>query len=205
MIVRNNNNNNGNNRVYRLQYTPRYDDPMERIRRAKNRSVVNDVTLIVPTNGDVSFITFPSQGMASNQRTGDTIELIEVEVNYTFELQSALVLDVARLIIFQTTGLAPTGVPPGVTDVLTSPNIYSSYTLGAQTSFKILHDSVCTLSASGNNPVVNKRLKLLPAIRDIRFVATTVQAYNGQCWLLYVTNANSTQLRYQTTLWYSTD
>lgn len=186
-----------------LTKNPRYDEPKEIVTRQLNKNVTLNYNLTVPTNGDVGFLIYPAQGVASNQRVGDSIRLKEVEFNCVWTLQPGTTNDVARLIVFQTVGNQPTGIPPATTDILTTPDVYSSYILGGQTQFLVLSDTVVALTTGGNNTVVVKRLKLKPAVSNIRFIGGTVQVYSGQVWYLVVTRTNTTVITFQSTLWYT--
>jgi hypothetical protein len=180
-----------------------YDDPIERPTRAMNKMLaVHTGTQGVPTNGSVVPVLFPIQGIASNERLADAIFLKEIQMNYFVQYTGSV--DVIRVIVFQTTGLNPTGIPPAPADILEIVALDSPYILGGETSFRFLHDK-CHRVDNSTNQICDVKTRLKPAISNIRFVAGTIQAYSGQVWVCYLnaSNGNNGSVNFVTSLFFT--
>jgi hypothetical protein len=173
-----------------------YDDPIERPLKDQNKLVTVNTSSAIPAGGSCVPILLPIQGIGSNDRIADAMWFKELEFNYFLQYNGTV--DIARIIVFQTTGLNPTGIPPAPADVLEQVNVTSTYMLGGQTSFKILHDKNYSIN-SFDKEITSVKLKLKPAIADIRFIAGTIQTYNGQPWVLFLNASNSNSVTFNRT------
>lgn len=159
--------------------------PVRRIQPLSVRSVDTNYGFVVNTTGELGYLPMPTQGLAVNERLADSIHLEDVFFNYTIVLGTALT-DMVRVIVFQTEGLQPTGLPPAITDLLEFSSVNSPYQTNSVMSFKILYDRSHTMAANANTAIVAEKLVVRPAIRRIDFVPGTVQAYSGQVWYLVI-------------------
>jgi len=180
-----------------------YDDPIERPTRAMNKMLaVHTGTQNIIPNGSVVPILFPIQGIASNERLADAIFLKEIQMNYFVQYTGSI--DVVRVIVFQTLGLNPTGIPPATADILEIVALDSPYILGGETSFRFLYDK-CHRIDNSTSQISQFKTKLKPAMSNIRFVAGTIQAYSGQTWVCYLNASNGTNgsINFVTSLFYT--
>jgi hypothetical protein len=150
----------------------------------------NDYSFYVNSSSlGVEFIGLPPQGLGSDRRTGDSISLESLDFNFYYNLNSNA-SDVVRVIVFETMGEQPTGVPPGVLDILVSTQPTSSYVTNMKPTFVVRYDQ--TFVASAVEPVFARKINIRPTNKRVDFVYGTVQAYSGQLWYLVVgINANS--------------
>jgi len=160
--------------------------PLRRVQPLSIRCQDTIFTLPPITNvGDIGFFLYPTQGLGVNERLADSIHLVDLMFNYFILLGTAL-QDQVRVIVFQTTGLQPTGVPPAVSDILEFTNPNSVFQTNSVQSFKILYDRTHTMCMNSPTALIAEKMVITPAIKRIDFVAGTVQAYSGQIWYLVI-------------------
>lgn len=96
-------------------------------------------------------INAPLQGVGVSQRTGDTIYMKKLYINYAIDAANSDIYSTARVMIFQwhvNTQLAT----PAVADILQSANIYSMYNWQYSNQVKVLYDRVHFFSGLATAP-----------------------------------------------------
>jgi hypothetical protein len=182
-----------------------YDQPTEKVTRQLIKQRVTNYGFNVDNLGEVGFIYFPAQGVTVNDRVGDAIQLKEIEFTYSINLTTPS-SDLVRVIVFQTTGVTPTGLPPALTDVLEINSVLSPLIVEGQTWLKVIYDAMHTMDFQSSTQTVARKNRLTPAVSDIRFINGTIQAYSGQVWYLVLgLNAGAPVNGFQlvSTLWYT--
>lgn len=185
-----------------------YDAPRLLVRPSFNKAVANSVGFQpVTSTGLLTYITLPIQGGTVSERISDSIWLNEIKFNFFLGMEVTHTTDFVRVIVFQTTGLNPTGIPPAINDILQSSDANSSYIVNGNTSFKVLKDESFAMALNGNSAAIMRKWNIKPAIRNIEFVATTIQTYNGQLWYLVIgtqpSAAANTTFKLDTQLYFS--
>lgn len=118
----------------------------------------------VPAAGDIRNMALIAQGDGINQRDGNKISPIGLNIRYHWVGDAASTQDVYRLIIFRDKQQVLGTVPP-VLDVLTTATPMSQYNVPFSKRFKILHDQIWTNANDANIVqnfvgVINIRLNL---------------------------------------------
>jgi hypothetical protein len=159
--------------------------PTRKVMPMSIRSTDTNYSILITSAGDIGYLPMPTQGLAVNERLADSIHMDDIMFNYNIILGTALT-DSCRVIVFQTEGLQPTGLPPAVTDVLEFPSNNSPFQTNSVMSFKILYDRTHTMAVNSPTAIIAEKLVIRPAIKRIDFVPGTVQAYSGQVWYLLI-------------------
>lgn len=156
------------------------------------------VTSAVAVAGTWTKLGFPTQGSTSSTRVGDRCRIVAIEQIGIF---FANALDYSRMIVLQTKGLFTSA--PATTDVLQFAGPTSPIAYNASNLYNIVTDKFLTLVPGGDSQVskVNKTYKV--HIPELRFVPGSVNVYDGQVYILFITqNALTTSVNITFRLWY---
>jgi len=137
----------------------------------------------------------PTQGVAFNQRIGDTIFFNKMWLNYTINAANTDVLSSARIILFQwhpNSGL----VAPTVATILmlVSLNVLSMYDWQYSNQFTILYDRMHSFAGTATNPTassnqcVSVQIPLGKARKRAEFVAGSANG-SEQIYILFISDS----------------
>ena len=155
-------------------------------RREKKYFTGNDETSLA-VNGVINPLTQEIiVADTGDARDGSQINVCKLDLSLQLLMNGSAVADIVRFIVFA--DMQANGVYPAVTDLLTSgdPNAPYTRTVTVQHRYKILHDSVITLSTGGSNRVVVHRKALHLGNHPVYYAGTTsVETANGKGALYY--------------------
>jgi len=112
---------------------------------------VNYSVVAASTGTVLNGITNVSQGVGVSQRTGDTIYLKRLYINYSVNAANSDIFSTFRIIIFQWHPNSAL-VAPTVNDILQTTNLYSLYDWQFSSQYTILYDMVHSLSGTAATP-----------------------------------------------------
>jgi len=149
-------------------------------------------TFVDTTGGTVGPITQQIiQGDNVNQRSGDVISPIKLELNLSMLGGVGSTQSFHRFIVFQ--DMLNTGVAPVIADVLDGGAYNSTYAITnrQQRRFKILYDKMHGVVSGSNSNATHVQLKLKPAKRIYYNGLTSVTSANGKgsIWFLCMTDS----------------
>jgi len=133
----------------------------------------------IPATGGIINAFMPiAQGFTVNQRTGDTVFLNQLVVNYTVSTENADVFNTSRIIIFQWHPNSILAIPV-VTDILQTTIVYSMYDWQFSNQYTILYDRVHVHAGIAGSPCDSGNQGYfgpIPFVRNVKVKAEFAQA-----------------------------
>jgi hypothetical protein len=150
----------------------------------QNVVMENGVTPVI--SGTLITPVFPTQGVTSTTRTGDSISLEEIQMRFAFANATATEVDLFRIIILQAKSVNTVTIASvldsGASGSVDLTSFVNAFALN--TEFLLLHDHVyrcCNNSSTGSHLI---EFNLVPKIKKINFVPTSTTAETGQVYVI---------------------
>ncbi len=166
----------------------RIHDPIGRIVPAEIKFTDFGTNAIVTNTGTIFTLTMPAQGTSSNQRVGDRLHILKLDMQMYLTLATAN-SDVVRIIFFQEKGLAST--TPTASSILQSVTPTSQLLYNARDLYHILYDELFGVCVNSSTSIRVVRTGLKIPIKDIHFVSGSTTPFSGQIWALALTSSVS--------------
>lgn len=154
------------------------------------KCITTNVAGTLLSTGTITSLTLPAQGVGTNQRTGDEINIENIELT-TLSYYGDDV-NVIRYIVLQTKGVTPTlatgtFLQTGASTTIDVTSLYVPFYEGR--FFDVIYDKTIILSSSSSRAAVVDRQVLKPKVSVIPFIPASTTVTDGQIIILAISDS----------------